>query len=156
MALLSACMTPPPAPPPNADPTAIAQWRATIEATAPVDQNVLKQPQIQALIDALTKSGLSVRVEEGIRPEVRVLGVKVDGVTFRVNGDPFGVFWFPTKIRANLGVTAFKQYIGSIMDPVSNMRFYLCDQLIVNYVGTNKKVFDVLAARCDPPFIQTG
>lgn len=134
----------------------MAQWIQTVEAIAPVDPEVLKQPQIVSLIDALTKSGLSPHVEEGLRPGFRVMGVKIDGVTFRVDGDPFVMFWFPTKIRANLGVTAFKQYIGSIMDPVPNLRFYLCDQLIVNYVGTNKKVLDVLAARCDPPFIQTG
>ncbi len=156
MMMLSGCIyssSPPSAPPPNADPTTIAQWRETIEAPAPVDPNVLKQPQFQALLTAVSNAGLANRVEEGLRPEVRIWGIKADGATFRVHGDPFVVYWFPTKIRANLGVTYFKQMIRNVMDLAPNIRFYQCDQIIVQYVGANKDVIGVLAAHCDAPFV---
>ena len=153
-ALLNGCMVAPSPPPPDAGPTAMAQWVQTVEATVPVDPNVLKQPQIQTLVDALSKAGLNPHAEEGLRPEIRVLGVKVDGVTFRVKGDPLTMYWFPTKTRANLGVTQFKQTIANIMDLVPDLRFYQCDRVLVNYVGVNKVVLDILETRCGAPFIQ--
>ena len=118
----------------------------------PADQNIIQNTAFQDLLGQITQQGINLE----LRGESRVafLDDSAPGVNYRVNNqDQLFIHLYPGKdVAADFAKSIPKDADTGSTEWASAPHFFLCNSMIVVYVGRNTTITDSFVKICGPQF----